>query len=208
MFSRDLTELLVLAAIEEMESQTDQQITAYAITKNIKQKFGEIWNASPGTIYPLLEKLTDLGDLAAETINDKAQNAKKIYKTTEQGKQRLKESSKEFIQSAFKAVPNIFMGFKKFYPLGAIRFEIPKHFDFDDWIFETEESNEDIPTISRIQSLEQQKQLLQDLKQNYIEKIRKIDEKIGQIDEKIKIIKEIKEKQWVRIPIRDDLEET
>ncbi len=207
MFSRELTELLVLATIEEMESLTDQQTTAYAITKKIKQKFGDIWNASPGTIYPMLDKLTELGDLSTENIAEEGQNTKKIYKITEQGKQRLRESSTEFIQSAFKAVPNLFMGFKKFFPFGAIRFEIPKHFDFDDWLFESEEIQEELPTVSRIDALNQQKQQLLDLKQNYQEKIKKIDEKITEIEAKIKNINDVREKQWVKIPIRDDLED-
>lgn len=207
MFSRDLTELLVLATVEEMETQIEHQTTAYAITKKIKQKFGDIWNASPGTVYPMLDKLVDLGDLTAQNINEQGQTIKKIYKISEQGKNRLKESSSEFIQSAIKAFPNLFLGFKKFFPFGAFRFEIPKHFDFDEWILDSQDFDDEIPTSSRIETLLQEKQRLEELKQNYQERIRKIEEKISEIESKIIALKEIREKEWIKVPIRDYLEE-
>ena len=103
-------EILVLSIIKNNES-----ISGYEIIKKINKKYHDLWKASAGTIYPLLNRLLErnlLTIVATQTEN----RLKKLYDITEEGKKALrrvlendfKPSISTFgdvIRTVFKAIP-------------------------------------------------------------------------------------------------------
>ena len=83
-------DILVLSIIRNREG-----VSGYEISQIINKKFKPIWRASPGTIYPLLNRLDEKGFVNTEEIIDENNRQKKIYRITSQGIERLKEVLKE-----------------------------------------------------------------------------------------------------------------
>lgn len=103
-------EILVLSIIKNNES-----ITGYEIIHKINKKYKDLWKASAGTIYPLLNRL--LGRSIIEMHEDITENRlKKLYKITEEGKEALRKVLEhdfkpsistfgDVIRTIFKAIP-------------------------------------------------------------------------------------------------------
>ena len=79
-------DILVLSIIRNREG-----ISGYEISQVINKKFKPMWRASPGTIYPLLNRLDEKGFVEIEEFIDKNNRQKKVYRITVQGEERLKE---------------------------------------------------------------------------------------------------------------------
>jgi DNA-binding PadR family transcriptional regulator len=104
-------EILVLSIVKNTDGTT-----GYDIIQMIKEKFGGMWQASAGTIYPLLSRLADknLVKIQEATENNRL---KKIYSISSQGEEELKkldkvftisvDSLKDYIQTIFKAIPEM-----------------------------------------------------------------------------------------------------
>lgn len=60
----------------------------YEIIKEIEERFGGAYSPSPGTVYPTLTLLEDLGYAVARP----QENGKKIYEITEEGRKHLAEN--------------------------------------------------------------------------------------------------------------------
>jgi DNA-binding PadR family transcriptional regulator len=80
-------EILVLSIIKNAE----EEISGYEIIQEINKKFGKIWRASAGTIYPLLHRLNQRNFVESEEIIDDNNRQKRIYKVTEEGVKELKK---------------------------------------------------------------------------------------------------------------------
>ena len=78
-------DILVLSIIENYDG-----ISGYDLARSINKKFNKLWHASPGTIYPLLNRLAKKGFIAMEVITKNNRNIK-LYRITESGQTRLKE---------------------------------------------------------------------------------------------------------------------
>jgi len=83
-------DILVLSIIRNHEG-----ISGYEISQVINKKFKPIWRASPGTIYPLLNRLDEKGFVDTEEFIDRNNRQKKLYRITVQGIEKLKEVLKE-----------------------------------------------------------------------------------------------------------------
>ncbi len=83
-------DILVLSIIRNREG-----ISGYKISQIINKKFNPMWRASPGTIYPLLNRLDEKGFVETEEFIDNKNRQKKIYRITGQGIERLKEVLKD-----------------------------------------------------------------------------------------------------------------
>ncbi|MFW9881602.1 MAG: PadR family transcriptional regulator [Candidatus Thorarchaeota archaeon] len=83
-------DILVLSIIRNRDG-----ISGYEISQEINKKFKPMWRASPGTIYPLLNRLDEKGFVETEEIIDENNRQKKIYRITSQGEGRLKEVLKD-----------------------------------------------------------------------------------------------------------------
>jgi len=78
-------DILVLSIIENYNG-----ISGYDLARKINEKFNKLWHASPGTIYPLLNRLTKGGFIEMEVILKNNRNIK-LYQITESGQKKLKE---------------------------------------------------------------------------------------------------------------------
>ncbi|MGH9420715.1 MAG: PadR family transcriptional regulator [Thermoanaerobaculia bacterium] len=91
----------------------------YEIIKEIEEKFGGMYSPSPGTVYPTLTMLEDLG-YAKVTPQE---NGKKVYEITDEGRAHLAENKPlmddivariaEFAQNVFgEPMMDVHRGFK------------------------------------------------------------------------------------------------
>lgn len=104
-------EILVLSIIKNHNGTT-----GYDIIQKIKEKFGGMWHASAGTIYPLLSRLADKNLVKIQEALEN-NRLKKIYFITSKGEEELQKldkdleisvnSLKDYIQTIFKAIPEM-----------------------------------------------------------------------------------------------------
>ena len=80
-------EILVLSIIKN----ASEKVSGYEIIQEINEKFGKIWKASAGTIYPLLHRLNQRNLVESKEIVDENNRQKRIYKVTEEGVKELKK---------------------------------------------------------------------------------------------------------------------
>jgi len=85
-------DILVLSIIENYDG-----ISGYDLARNINEKFNKLWHASPGTIYPLLNRLAKKDFIEMEVIIKNNRNIK-LYRITESGQKRLKEVLKSNLE--------------------------------------------------------------------------------------------------------------
>ena len=67
----------------------DKPRHGYELIKDIEQQFGGAYAPSPGSVYPTLTLLEELGQIAA-TLSD---GSKKLFSITEEGRQFLKDNA-------------------------------------------------------------------------------------------------------------------
>lgn len=92
-------DVLVLSIIRNHEG-----ISGYEISQVINRKFKPMWRASPGTIYPLLNRLNGKGFFETEEFIDENNRQKKIYRITDLGIERLKEVLKDNFESSMNTL--------------------------------------------------------------------------------------------------------
>jgi len=85
-------DILVLSIIENYDG-----ISGYDLARSINKKFNKLWHASPGTIYPLLNRLAKKGFIEMEVVIKNNRNIK-LYRITESGQIRLKEVLKNNLE--------------------------------------------------------------------------------------------------------------
>jgi len=85
-------DILVLSIIENYDG-----ISGYDLARYINEKFNKLWHASPGTIYPLLNRLAKKDFIEMEVIIKNNRNIK-LYRITESGQIRLKEVLKNNLE--------------------------------------------------------------------------------------------------------------
>jgi len=92
-------DILVLSIIRNREG-----ISGYEVSQEINKKFKPLWRASPGTIYPLLNRLDKKGFVVSEEFIDDNNRQKKIYRITNQGVRRLKEVLKDNFEQSMNTL--------------------------------------------------------------------------------------------------------
>ncbi len=92
-------DILVLSIIRNKEG-----ISGYEISQEINKKFKPMWRASPGTIYPLLNRLDEKDFVETEELIDENNRQKKIYRITIQGVERLKEVLKDNFEASMNTL--------------------------------------------------------------------------------------------------------
>ena len=113
MFDQGHLKYVILRLLEEKPRH------GYEIIKEIEDRFGGMYSPSPGTVYPTLTMLEDLGYARAMP----EENGKKIYEITEEGRKHLAENQPliddifsriaEFAQSIFgEPMMEVHRGFK------------------------------------------------------------------------------------------------
>jgi len=91
-------DILVLSIIENYDG-----ISGYDLIRNINDKFEKLWHASPGTIYPLLNRLAKRGFIQMELVIKNNRNLK-LYRITELGQKKLKEVLKNNLEPSINTL--------------------------------------------------------------------------------------------------------
>ncbi len=91
-------DILVLSIIENYDG-----ISGYDLARIINEKFNKLWHASPGTIYPLLNRLAKKGFIEMEDVI-KNNRSIKLYRITEPGQIKLKEVLKSNLEPSINTL--------------------------------------------------------------------------------------------------------
>lgn len=192
--------ILVLSIIENYDG-----ISGYEIIQEINNKFKNLWKASPGTIYPMLNKLSHRGLVEVEELIDENNRQKKIYRITTSGKRRLKEVIKDNLESSMNTLGEFIRTVVHRMPneerinrvMACFPFECNLH---DIKVNEADYSMENIELIKRrINELKYTKQRLSF-------RLDEIDKRISKYETHLSKLKESREKKMKIIPIVDDEE--
>lgn len=100
MFEQGDLKYVILRLLEEKPRH------GYEIIKDLEDRFGGAYSPSPGTVYPTLTMLEDLGYAKAE----QEEGGRKIYSITPEGSAYLKEHSST-VDSIFDRISRFMEGF-------------------------------------------------------------------------------------------------
>lgn len=192
-------DILVLSIIRNREG-----LSGYEISQEINKKFKPMWRASPGTIYPLLNRLDEKGFVETEEYIDENNRQKKVYRITSQGVERLKEVLKDNFETSMntlgdyiRTIINAWLPQEKGirgvmscfpYHCGPIHRDID-HEDFS------------LKNINRVE------RIIQDLrfsKERIAARLEEINNEIGTYENILKNLKKQREENTKSIPIVDD----
>jgi len=87
-YKKGVLDLLVLSMLDKKDQY------GYDISDTLSEKI----SLSPGTVYPILRKLKDDGYVTTYLSETSGGPARKYYKLTQSGKQKLLESKEESIE--------------------------------------------------------------------------------------------------------------
>jgi len=196
-------ELLVLSIVKK----NNEGITGYDIIQRINHEFGNMWSASPGTIYPLLNRLFERRLIKVDEVIDKNNRKKKIYFITEKGKMELKQLVKKSLSSNLEVLtrylkilidPSItdrhfFERIQIFYPCC--------FHDISTLKSQIDTSDYSLSNIKKIESLFENLKILRDRTKVELEKI---EEEIKKVAKIIENLRTLRKKNSREIPIVDD----
>src|SRR5580765_6606203 len=100
MFDQGHLKFVILRLLDEKPRH------GYEIIKEIEERFGGMYSPSPGTVYPTLTMLEDLGYARAVPED----GGKKIYEITEEGRKYLAEHSTT-VDDIFERIARFVEGF-------------------------------------------------------------------------------------------------
>jgi len=192
-------DILVLSIIRNREG-----ISGYEISQIINKKFKPMWRASPGTIYPLLNRLDEKGFVETEEFIDDNNRQKKIYRITIQGEERLKEVLKDNFESSMntlgdyiRTVVNAWLPHEK-----GIK-GVMSCFPFQCAPIQREINQEDF-SLANINRVERIISDLRFSKERLSTRLEEIDSNIKKYEEILNDIKMKREENTKTIPIVDD----
>ncbi len=200
MFPKKTVDLIILSILNDNPDGS----SGYSLVMKMKKIFS-MAKISPGTIYPKLKKLTDLGDILEEN---------KLYKISSQGKQRLQETTPKIIDDTLEFMPKLYKFLMNKLPF-ELRMDyfsdIPSCFNFatvndkDETLFSDESvcssnisnslRNLKIFRVKLLSSREKTKKRME-------ARLNSIDSKLKEIDKKIEECLQEK-KTWKKIPIEE-----
>ncbi|MFW9828526.1 MAG: PadR family transcriptional regulator [Candidatus Thorarchaeota archaeon] len=194
-------DILVLSIIRNQE-----RISGYEISQEINKKFKPMWRASPGTIYPLLNRLDEKGYVESEEIIDENNRQKKIYRITIQGEEKLKEILRDNFETSMntlgdyiRTIVNAWLPHEK--DIKGVMSCFPYH--CSPIYRKIDENDFSLGNIKRIE------RILNDLaytKERLSARLNEIDNEINKYKQIIEDLKIKREKNTKSIPIVDDEE--
>jgi len=191
-------ELLVLSIIKNRSG-----ISGYDIIQEIDKKFKGMWNASAGTIYPLLSRLSEKNYVTIEQVVEN-NRLKKLYYITDKGINELQntlnsnfrrsiDSLGDYIQTIIKAIP---------------RFEKNVDTMFCGFPFHACSPKEDVdPSDLSQQNIVRIKKTLSELqltRKKLIKRVKLIENEIKKHQDLLEIVEEEREKHKKEIQIEDE----
>ena len=193
-------DILVLSIIKNFDG-----ISGYDLIQEINSKFRRLWRATPGTIYPLLNKLTENGFLSIEKILRNNRELK-IYRITNEGKQKLEDVLKDNLASSMGTLGDYIRTIvQTWVPNEENINEVMSCFPFHckPRLREIDEEDCSLGNIERIN------RIIQDLtysKNRLTHRLEEIDKRLSHLQELVEKLKSDREKKMKTIDIVDDEE--
>jgi DNA-binding PadR family transcriptional regulator len=193
-------DILVFSIIENYDG-----ISGYDLIRKINDKFEKLWHASPGTIYPLLNRLDKKGFIEMEMVMKNNRNLK-LYRITELGQKKLKEVLKSNLEPSINTLGE--------YLRTIVQTWIPNedriHSMMSCFPYHREQSSRNINEEDySIANIERVKRILNELKfsKNRISKrLEHIERRISHFEELLDDLKSKREKNTRTIEIVDEEE--
>ncbi len=191
-------DILVLSIIENYDG-----ISGYDLARKINKKFNKLWHASPGTIYPLLNRLAKRGFIEMEVILKNNRNIK-LYRITESGQSRLREVLKSNLEPSINTLGE--------YLRTIVQTWIPNedsiHSIMSCFPYNREHSHRSIDTEDySIRNIERVKRILGELnfsKTKITKRMDHIDKRISHLEELLNDLQSKREKNTKTIEIVDE----
>ncbi len=191
-------DILVLSIIENYDG-----ISGYDLARIINEKFNKLWHASPGTIYPLLNRLAKKDFIEMEVIIKNNRNIK-LYRITESGQKRLKEILKNNLEPSINTLGEFLRTIVQTW----IPNEDSIHSMMSCFPYNREHSHRSIDTEDySIRNIERVKRILGELnfsKTRITKRMDHIDKRISHLDELLSDLQSKREKNTKTIEILDD----
>ncbi len=191
-------DILVLSIIENYDG-----ISGYDLARKINKKFNKLWHASPGTIYPLLNRLAKKGFIEMEVIIKNNRNIK-LYRITESGQIRLKEVLKNNLEPSINTLGEFLRTIVQTW----IPNEDSIHSMMSCFPYNREHSHRSIDTEDySIRNIERVKRILGELnfsKSRISKRMDHIDERISHLEELLSDLQNKREENTKTIEIVDD----
>ena len=188
-------DILVLSIIENYDG-----ISGYDLARNINEKFKKLWHASPGTIYPLLNRLAKKDFIEMEVIIKNNRNIK-LYRITESGQKRLKEILKNNLEPSINTLGEFLRTIVQTW----IPNEDSIHSVMSCFPYNREHSHRSIDTEDySIRNIERVKRILGELnfsKTRITKRMDHIDKRISHLDELLSDLQSKREKNTKTIEI-------
>ena len=191
-------DILVLSIIENYDG-----ISGYDLARSINKKFNKLWHASPGTIYPLLNRLAKKGFIEMEVIIKNNRNIK-LYRITEAGQIRLKEVLKNNLEPSINTLGEFLRTIVQTW----IPNEDSIHSMMSCFPYNREHSHRSIDTEDySIRNIERVKRILGELnfsKSKIAKRMDHIDNRISHLEELLSDLQTKRETNTKTIEILDD----
>jgi DNA-binding PadR family transcriptional regulator len=198
-------EILVLSIIRK----NDHKITGYEIIQTINEKFGRMWKASAGTIYPLLNRLAEMDFVAIEEIMDDNNRFKKLYSITNKGITELESVLNHNLPSSIQALGNYISTL--FEASNPDRETLEKvaccfSFPFSDFHIDKRIHQRSRDIINNINKVKWYLERLEITKDSLETRLKEVEHRIIHYSKILKELERIKKEQSTEIPIVDEEE--
>lgn len=195
-------EILVLSIIKNRDG-----ITGYELIQDINDKFKDLWQASAGTIYPLLNRLSNKLLVEVKEIINENNRQKKIYRITEKGKDELKRVLDDNLQPSITTLGDYIKTIiKASMPSEETMEKMMGCFPFPEFPFEQEIDVNDF-SLRNIDRLERIISHLKHGKNRLVKRINSFENKIEEYVRILDTIRAERDKNAKIIEIVDDDEE-
>ena len=192
-------DILVLSIIENYD---DIGISGYDLARKINKKFNKLWHASPGTIYPLLNRLAKKNFIEMEVIIKNNRNIK-LYRITQAGQIRVKEVLESNLGASIDTLGEYLRTIVQRIPTGDSVHNMMSCFPYN-----REHSHRSIDTEDySIRNIERVKRILGELnfsKSRITKRMDHIDKRISHLEELLSDLQTKREKNTKTIEILDD----
>lgn len=191
-------DILVLSLIKNKP-----KITGYDLTQEINKRFKPMWKASPGTIYPLLDRLLEKGFVDAEEIIDENNRKKKLYIITSKGTEELNKALKGQFETSLNTLGKFIRTILQGINLDERVDDMFSCFPFCDYAHGVEINSDDFSrkNIERIERIIIQ---LKQRKAQLKKQARRVDKEVKKYEALLKKLQEKREQESKPIPIVDD----
>ena len=193
-------DVLVLSIIKNNEA-----ISGYEIIQKINKKFKDLWTASAGTIYPLLNKLAEKDFVEIKEVVESGRE-KKLYTIKEQGNEALKNVLLENLEPSVHTLGDYIRTVIKAVPFQSKMNETFCCHSFDDFFLERQLDEDDV-SRENIERIKSRINKLEKARESLNKRISDLDKTIDHYNKVLNKIEKIREEESVIIEISDDDED-